>query len=287
MYVLFLSLPIPPLSPSQRSLSLDFCSASIGEISVWNSDEDIPLATLACGHMEAVGLQWSPAAGLLAGGSQSGCLNFFSVIESATEGKWTISLIAAVSTRSNSMVMSTAFSADGMRAAAGHTDGTVSIFDTETHSFVTTIRTPHDLPIRSLAFSVDGNTLVTGCEDSRVGLMAAAGSGSSSSNGGNGGGGGAGSSTTMIAAATNASLLSGHLAFITCVATSPIKNIIASSSADKTIRLWDTTNGEALFTLSVHGDKTNAVAFSPDGIKLASVSDAGTLAISNVNALKE
>ena len=78
--------------------------------------------------------------------------------------------------------------------------------------------------------------------------------------------------------------LSGHLAMPYCgggtVSTihfSPDGDIIATGSADTTIRLWSTKTGEHLKTLTGHTSAVNSVAFNPDGKTLASGSDDGTI----------
>ena len=45
---------------------------------------------------------------------------------------------------------------------------------------------------------------------------------------------------------------------------------LASGSNDKTVRIWDSTTGKELFTLKGHADMVTSVAFSPDGLRLAS-----------------
>ena len=56
------------------------------------------------------------------------------------------------------------------------------------------------------------------------------------------------------------------------MAFSPDGRLLATSSDDKTVRLWDPATGEHRRTLAAHGEVTG-VAFSPDGQLLASCSD--------------
>lgn len=64
--------------------------------------------------------------------------------------------------------------------------------------------------------------------------------------------------------------LQGHKNYIWSVAFSPNGKLLASGSADKTIKLWDTATGKVTATLLGHDDDVYAVAFSPDGSLLAS-----------------
>ena len=54
------------------------------------------------------------------------------------------------------------------------------------------------------------------------------------------------------------------------VAFRPDGQILVSSSADGTIKLWDVATGEDLRTLTGHTYDIRSVAFSPDGLTLAS-----------------
>jgi WD40 repeat protein len=67
--------------------------------------------------------------------------------------------------------------------------------------------------------------------------------------------------------------LTDHSDAVKSVAISSKENIIASSSLDKTIKLWNLSTGELLHTFTGHSSAVIAVAFSPDGKTLASASN--------------
>lgn len=77
--------------------------------------------------------------------------------------------------------------------------------------------------------------------------------------------------------------LDGHLDSVTDVAFSPDSSLIASSSADGTVRLWRANDGSLLFTLEGHTDSVKSVSFSPNGTLLVSGSDDRTARIWRVS----
>ena len=64
--------------------------------------------------------------------------------------------------------------------------------------------------------------------------------------------------------------LQGHITSLTHVVYSPDGKRIATASEDKTVRLWDSSNGQEMLTLKGHTHVVRCVEFSPDGHRLYS-----------------
>ncbi|MEH1862447.1 MAG: WD40 repeat domain-containing protein, partial [Nostoc sp.] len=79
----------------------------------------------------------------------------------------------------------------------------------------------------------------------------------------------------------------GHSNSVNSVAFSPDDKIIASASADNTVKLWNASTGKEITTLNGHSNLVNSVAFSPDGKTIASASADKTVKLWNAATGKE
>lgn len=86
-----------------------------------------------------------------------------------------------------------------------------------------------------------------------------------------------------VATAQLKATLEGHTDLVWSVAFSPNGQTLASASQDRTIRLWNSNNGNLKRTLTGHRDAVTSVAFSPDGRTLASASGDQAIRLWNPN----
>ncbi len=102
------------------------------------------------------------------------------------------------------------------------------------------VQTGHTGPVLSVAFSPDGQRVLTGSADKTA---------------------------VVWDAATGDKLrtLQGHTSWVSSVALSPDGKRALTGSRDNTAILWDATGGEKLLTLKGHTNWVRSAAFSPDG----------------------
>lgn len=80
--------------------------------------------------------------------------------------------------------------------------------------------------------------------------------------------------------------LMGHKSPCDGVAYSPDGDLLATSDDTGVIKIWETSSGKELFSLT-HSGNVHSIAFNPAGIKLASASENGTIKIWDITTHKE
>jgi WD40 repeat protein/tRNA A-37 threonylcarbamoyl transferase component Bud32 len=140
-------------------------------------------------------------------------------------------------------VLAVAFSPDGRRLASGSSDGVVKVWDPAAARAVLTLRA-HEGRVTAVVFSPDGTRLAS-AERDRVKVWNAA--------------------TGELALTLNGG---GHVAF------SPAGTLLASpADSSGGVRVWELPSGRERHFLKAHRYVVNAVAFSPDGRRLATGSN--------------
>jgi WD40 repeat protein len=80
-------------------------------------------------------------------------------------------------------------------------------------------------------------------------------------------------------------ILTGHRGPVLDCECAPNGALIASASADASIRVWQAATGVVLTDLREHGGPVNACHFTPDGLRLITASDDGTLRVWDVETM--
>jgi WD40 repeat protein len=79
--------------------------------------------------------------------------------------------------------------------------------------------------------------------------------------------------------------LRGHTGWVTGAAFSPDGQRLATCDSDATAKVWDLASGQALFTVTNHGDGSWSIAYSPDGHHVLTAGAGGRLWDANTGRL--
>ena len=144
-------------------------------------------------------------------------------------------------------VFGVAISPDGRWLAAGCSDGMVRIWDTRDPAGKARELPGHIGTVERVVFLPDGRLASAGGTEAESGDV------------------------KIWDLSTGRVLdLRGHTGPVWGLASSPDGRRLVTGSHDRTIKLWDTTTGEEVFTLRGHTAGVTRVAFSPDGRRIAS-----------------
>lgn len=140
-------------------------------------------------------------------------------------------------------VLSLAFSRDSSRIVSGSVDGTARVWDLADEKFSELARFPgHSGSVTAVAFSPDGQQVVSGSVDKSLKLWS-------------------------VSDSQELMDFPGHTAAIVSVAVLPNGQPV-SASADRTVRVWNPGNGQAVRSQTEPAAVT-AFALSPDGSRIA------------------
>jgi WD40 repeat protein len=142
-------------------------------------------------------------------------------------------------------VFGIAFTPDGKRLATASRDKTAKLWDIDAKESILTFPN-HQNPVYGVAIKADGTVGYSVGEDNQLRAWTAAAEGK------------------QIRAS------GGHGRVILKLVAHPKQPLLATCSADQTVRLWNADNGSLVRTLSGHHDYVYAVAISPDGNLIAS-----------------
>ncbi|MEO1432387.1 MAG: serine/threonine-protein kinase [Cyanobacteria bacterium J06633_8] len=156
-------------------------------------------------------------------------------------------------------VNSVAISPNGKFIISGSGDGTAILWDLNMGTLVNTLNT--NAKVNSVAFSPNGNIIATGSDHYIIKLWQV-------SNG-----------KKNYTIDSDNWINDGVYSAISvkCVTFSPNGEILATSSYNNDIKLWDVNTKQEICTLKGHSAKVNSLVFSPDGKTLFSGSDDKTI----------
>jgi hypothetical protein len=142
-------------------------------------------------------------------------------------------------------VFGVAFTPDGKRLATASRDKTAKLWDIDAKESILTFP-DHQNPVYGVAVKADGTVGYSVGEDNQLRTWKAAAEGK------------------QVRAS------GGHGKVILKLVQHPKQPLLATCSADQTVRLWNADNGSLVRTLSGHKDYVYAIAISPDGELIAS-----------------
>jgi WD40 repeat protein len=221
-----------------------------GRIQLWNFD-GTSLTELKSLEQngDVFSLSYSPDGRILVSAGNEGTIHFWNT-ETGVETD-------PIEKAHDDQIWSVAFSPDGRYLASASFDQKVKIWDVTTHK---QIGAPldHKETIYALAFNKDGSKLLVAGYGSNIHVW----------------------DMRVIGQPVKLESLEGHEAAVNSISFNPqLPNVFASTSDDKTLRIWNIENEKVQVTSPVigFGESMEAVVFHPNGKELASATNNKTV----------
>jgi eukaryotic-like serine/threonine-protein kinase len=155
----------------------------------------------------------------------------------------------------------TAFAVEGRRVATGHRDGSVVLWDVDTGARVATFkRTGAGISagVASLTFAGEPG-IIAAAQDTAAAVWDAR------------------------APSAPVNLLRGEDTSAQLIAFSTRRGLVVAANSDRTLRLWKAEDGSLIRTWRGHSEPVTALAFAPDGTRIATASRSGDIKVSSAN----
>ncbi|CDW86504.1 wd repeat domain 61 [Stylonychia lemnae] len=162
--------------------------------------------------------------------------------------------------KGSKFIQALAYSPNGQLCASGNIDGVVQLFDTRTYERKENFQN-HGRAVRALKFSSNSQILVSAGEDLHINI-------------------------TDVEALKRKLTLTGHADWITCLSMSSTQKYFVTGSLDKQIKIWDQNSGKCIQSIQLSAPVWGA-AFSPDGEKVATACQDGSISVYDLKVLSQ
>ncbi|KAF7341186.1 Wd40 repeat [Mycena venus] len=159
-------------------------------------------------------------------------------------------------------VFAVSFSPNGRYICSASGDTSVGMWNFSTGELLRNEKTRYSNRVHSAEFSRDGHFMLSACDD-RTLLVSEVSTGEILLDTYN-------ASVPIASVTMKPSAIETHSSEVKCVVFSSDGNFVASGSSDKTIRVWSMATGRTVWVLRGHSWHVTVLAFSPDGLHLAS-----------------